>query len=1348
MKMKAAILVLAAATLGSHALQAATFSWNNSGTDWATAANWSTAVPTATDIASFNPQVGGGSTINNPVITGTGNVAAALNINNNFLGGGYTFTGTGSLTLGGAGSTGLTTYGTAVQTFNGPTLAGASATNTLSLNIGTSSTLVLGGTSKITANQGNININGGTLQLDNSTTDATDRLTTSGTIKQQGSGVFQLIGNAAGGTYNVGTYNTADNSVGGVNTIRITPNTTTANTVLNFANTGTFSLRQGTRNVTVFEATSGQLGAANGPAITFTGTPFTGSGGLLANASGGQTPGWAIVKDSLGTNFATYSTTAGVGIVSIASAAAKPTGATITTVTTAANLQAMIAVGSSNAGTNGQFNTSSTVNTTVTASANIAAATLRISPGATGGVLAMGTYNLLPAAIMLDGSTDYAITGTGSMFSGTHYIYVNNASTTLSLGLNIATSGNQFLFAGPGFLDLTGSVSQNSAGTARITIAGGVLRANNTQLGFTSSGSGQINLTGGVLEIKNGVNGTGTSADFTRALGTGTGTVNWGAGTGTELGSGGFSAYGAAASVNIGGAATPATLTWGTTASFVADGFALKFGSTKSNAVLTFLNPIALDGGTAGTYAAREINVTAGAGGDKTVLAGAISGSNSTDLIKTGTGALGLAVANSYAGNTILAGGNLILGNASGLGTGTLNIGAGSNLDAGSGYTGGTSGNRNTGAALNTVAITGAVNISNNMVLPVDAALNTRSIYTKGGTGNSTNFSGIISGGSTNLSLFLNNDVADNLGVIRFSGANTFTTSTASGANSGINLNRGSLQIDSNAALGNSANSLFLDSYAGQKLIFTNAMTYTHPTTLGTAATFDTGANNVDASGIGAIGGSYTLTKAGSGTLTLGGSYTYTSGANLVVSAGAVNVTGRLNFNATTTGYAAVSGAGTLNLRSTTSSASTPDISFNDNDATNSAANYGTFVSTPVDLGSSQRYIWGRTNHSSVSQYGPGSGSTASADIQFNGAISGSGGMTFIAQHNYTGSNPMEVPFVLNAANTFTGPVEIQRGSVYLTAANALTQGNALTLDPSSGNNSRLFLYGNNASVSNLTSGGGGISVIANGNLSSGAYLALPGATLTVNQTADTTFGGTLVNAQAEYNKTGANTQGALSLTKTGGATLTLTGANTYTGATNVNAGALVINGNQSGATGTVTVAGGATLKGTGTVGGATTINGTHAPGAIGAPGPQTFSSTLNYGSGSVFEWDLNASGSDTGTSNQGSYGQVVANGAVSGASVFTVALGTNSFTDAFWDTNKTWSNIFTGTGAPSNLASLFTTFGGTNVASDGTVAGQGYFTFNGGSTLTWTAVPEPTTALAGMLLGAGLLRRRRGCGR
>jgi fibronectin-binding autotransporter adhesin len=65
---------------------------------------------------------------------------------------------------------------------------------------------------------------------------------------------------------------------------------------------------------------------------------------------------------------------------------------------------------------------------------------------------------------------------------------------------------------------------------------------------------------------------------------------------------------------------------------------------------------------------------------------------------------------------------------------------------------------------------------------------------------------------------------------------------------------------------------------------------------------------------------------------------------------------------------------------------------------------------------------------------------------------------------------------------------------------------------------------------------------------------------------------------------------GSGSLGKVGSGTLTLTGENTWTGATSVQQGVLLVNGNQRAATGNVTVNSGATLGGAGVIGGAVNV--------------------------------------------------------------------------------------------------------------------------------------------------------------
>ena len=154
-----------------------------------------------------------------------------------------------------------------------------------------------------------------------------------------------------------------------------------------------------------------------------------------------------------------------------------------------------------------------------------------------------------------------------------------------------------------------------------------------------------------------------------------------------------------------------------------------------------------------------------------------------------------------------------------------------------------------------------------------------------------------------------------------------------------------------------------------------------------------------------------------------------------------------------------------------------------------------------------------------------------------------------------------------------------------------------------------------------------------------------------------------------------------------------------------------------------------------------------------GGIGTQTFSNSLTYNNGSTFAWDLNGATFGAGALNQGSYDKVVVNGdsgaltANSGAT-FQINLSDTSFTSTFWNSPRQWDNIFTGSGVTLGGTPLFTNFSGSGIDLNGSVLGEGSFSFTSGS-LNWntlTPIPEPGSLLAlGCLVGSGLsLRSRR----
>jgi len=241
---------------------------------------------------------------------------------------------------------------------------------------------------------------------------------------------------------------------------------------------------------------------------------------------------------------------------------------------------------------------------------------------------------------------------------------------------------------------------------------------------------------------------------------------------------------------------------------------------------------------------------------------------------------------------------------------------------------------------------------------------------------------------------------------------------------------------------------------------------------------------------------------------------------------------------------------------------------------------------------------------------------------------------------------------------------------------------------------------------------------------------------------------------------------GSGDLTFTGPGTLTLNASNIYTGTTRVNAGTLALGSagsvatsagiriaqgarfDVSGLSGGFSLGASQTLAGSGTVAGNTTIasGGTLAPGN--SPGVLTIEGATTFSTASIFEWEL-ATAQSNPTTNRGVAYDGVNTTSVSGSgAIFKIMLtGTQDFTDGFWSQTRVWTDIFKsadGTTALSDWASVFS--GGLQYAYNGQSAAptsSGSFVVSG-NTLTWTAVPEPSNLLAGLLAASAMLRRRR----
>lgn len=223
----------------------------------------------------------------------------------------------------------------------------------------------------------------------------------------------------------------------------------------------------------------------------------------------------------------------------------------------------------------------------------------------------------------------------------------------------------------------------------------------------------------------------------------------------------------------------------------------------------------------------------------------------------------------------------------------------------------------------------------------------------------------------------------------------------------------------------------------------------------------------------------------------------------------------------------------------------------------------------------------------------------------------------------------------LTADNTYAGGTTIGAGRLQL--GNGGTTGSLL--GNIANNGTLAFNRSDIASFSGVISGTGALEQVGTGTTVLTAENTYTGGTTISAGTLQLGDGGTtgslvgnvVNNGVLAVNRSNELTFGNLvtgtgALQQNGTGTTVLTGNNTYTGATDVTAGALYVDGDQSAATGATTVDNGATLGGAGTIGGSVTVadGATLAPGGNGAvPGTLTINGALALGGGSFLNYSF-----------------------------------------------------------------------------------------------------------------------------
>ncbi|HEX9471819.1 MAG TPA: autotransporter domain-containing protein, partial [Bradyrhizobium sp.] len=382
-------------------------------------------------------------------------------------------------------------------------------------------------------------------------------------------------------------------------------------------------------------------------------------------------------------------------------------------------------------------------------------------------------------------------------------------------------------------------------------------------------------------------------------------------------------------------------------------------------------------------------------------------------------------------------------------------------------------------------------------------------------------------------------------------------------------------------------------------------------------------------------GSSGTVTVAGAGSsLTTSAGLTvgyFGAGALTVLNSGSV----QNNSGFVPIGYAA--GAfGTLTVDGAGSNFNTPSLYVGYLGAgTLTLSNGGTVTATDVHVASFSGSTGSINIGAAVGQAPVAPGTIAASTIDFG---LGTGSIVF----NHSSSN-----YVFAVPISGAGSLDVENGTTVLTANNTYSGGTTI-------NGGVLRIAGAGTlgyALAGFTTVTGGTLDLGGTTQTQDGGLVLRGGAI-VNGTLSSSFG----RFDLQSGMVSAALAGTVALVKSGAGTVTLSGINTYTGATTVNGGTLEVDGSIANSS-RVTVNAGGTLTGTGVVDPPHTVTiasgGNFAPGS-GTPGTSmTISGNLAFLSGALYLVQLDASTS--------SFASVTGTAALGGATVnASFALGTN----------------------------------------------------------------------------------------